>query len=120
MKSIQLVKGMSFFSSPHVERVKGTSIHILISFQVIDARETCCVSLAVQHSTSEFCPLVTAASGVTACKKVAAIRTKKTYIGSLKWKFKWFSEEDLFNFVALVKAMRAETTASPLQIRCVS
>lgn len=106
MKSIQLVKGMS--------------IHILISFQVIDARETCCVSLAVQHSTSEFCPLVTAASGVTACKKVAAIRTKKTYIGSLKWKFKWFSEEDLFNFVALVKAMRAETTASPLQIRCVS
>ncbi|KAK9211955.1 hypothetical protein WN943_001334 [Citrus x changshan-huyou] len=91
-----------------------------VSEIVIDARETCCVSLAVQHSTSEFCPLVTAASGVTACKKVAAIRTKRTYIGSLKWKFKWFSEEDLFNFVALVKAMHAETTASPLQIRCVS
>lgn len=97
-----------------VERVKGISIHILIPFQVIEAREGCCVSLAVQCATSKFCPLT------TACKKVAAIRTKRTYIGSLKWKFKWLSEGDLSNFVALVKAMHAELTACPLQIRCAS
>lgn len=85
-----------------------------ISEIVIEAREGCCVSLAVQCATSEFCPLT------TACKKVAAIRTKRTYIGSLKWKFKWLSEGDLLNFVALVKAMHAELTACPLQIRCAS
>ncbi|KAK9925734.1 hypothetical protein M0R45_023001 [Rubus argutus] len=41
-------------------------------------------------------------------------------ISSMTWKLKWFSEESPFKFVALLKAIHAGLTLSPLLIRCTS
>lgn len=38
----------------------------------------------------------------------------------LKWKFKWFSEETLFKFVAVVKAIHLGLTSSTLPVKCLS
>lgn len=45
-------------------------------------------------------------------------RDVKTRSGSHKWKLKWFSEEILLKFVALLKALHAETAMYPLTVKC--
>ncbi|KAK0588263.1 hypothetical protein LWI29_036855 [Acer saccharum] len=77
---------------------------------VIEAGESSCLTLTVEHATSEFCPSA----------EVAAINNEKTCAGSLTWKIKWFSENGQVNFVALLKAMHMGKTASPLAVRRVS
>ncbi|KAL5751192.1 hypothetical protein ACOSP7_025795 [Xanthoceras sorbifolium] len=81
-----------------------------VSELVIEARENLCVTLAVEYATSEFCPSA----------EVAAVSKEKTCAASLTWKFRWFSEHGLLNFVALLKAMHTGKTTSPLPVRCVS
>nr|DAD32149.1 TPA_asm: hypothetical protein HUJ06_011000 [Nelumbo nucifera] len=53
-------------------------------------------------------------------KNKAKLKNEKMAMGSLTWKLKWFSEETLFKFVGLLKAMYAGTTLSPLPVRCIS
>ncbi|KAJ0049028.1 hypothetical protein Pint_16915 [Pistacia integerrima] len=84
-----------------------------VSEMVIEARESC-VTLAVECATSDFC------LSATACNEVAAIHKKKTSTSSQIWKLKWFSQESLSNFVALLKAMHAGKKQSPLLVRCMS
>ncbi|XP_021909434.1 ABC transporter G family member 17-like [Carica papaya] len=64
-----------------------------------------CLTLSLKQATSEFCP---------------STKAHKHIAGSLTWKLKWFSEESLFKFVALLKAIHAGTTESPLLVRYVN
>ncbi|KAL3512164.1 hypothetical protein ACH5RR_024881 [Cinchona calisaya] len=50
----------------------------------------------------------------------AILAREKSSSGPFKWKFKWFSEESLYKFVALLKAIHVELTASPLRVRFIS
>lgn len=83
-------------------------------FQVIEARESQCVTLALVRATSELCP------SANTDKEQVGLDKEKTASGSLTWKLKWFSEESLFKFVALFKAIHAGATMSPLPVRCIS
>ncbi|KAJ8480099.1 hypothetical protein OPV22_023826 [Ensete ventricosum] len=49
-------------------------------------------------------------------KEKPSVETSKVRI----WKLKWYSEETLFKFVALLKAIRAGLTASPLPLKGIS
>ncbi|XP_031281971.1 uncharacterized protein LOC116140486 isoform X1 [Pistacia vera] len=84
-----------------------------VSEMVIEASESC-VTLAVECAASDFC------LSATASNEVAAIHKKKTSTSSQIWKLKWFSQESLSNFVALLKAMHAGKKQSPLLVRCMS
>lgn len=81
-----------------------------VSELVIEARESLCLTLTVEYATSKFCPTA----------EVVAVNKGKACTGSLTWKFRWFSEYGLLNFVALLKAMHTGKTDSPLPVRCVS
>ncbi|KAG2664724.1 hypothetical protein I3760_16G097300 [Carya illinoinensis] len=85
-----------------------------LSEMVIEARESCCVTLTLKCTTSEFYP------STKADMEVAAINDEEKVSGRVTWKIRWFSEESLFNFVALVKAIHAGTSTSPLLLRCKS
>ncbi|KAG7942291.1 hypothetical protein I3843_16G095200 [Carya illinoinensis] len=85
-----------------------------LSEMVIEARESCCVTLALKCTASEFYP------SAKADTEVAAINDEEKVSGCVTWKIRWFSEESLFNFVALVKAIHAGTSTSPLLLRCKS
>lgn len=45
---------------------------------------------------------------------------EKTASKSIVWKLKWFSEDNLLKFVALLKAIHLGMTTSPLPVRCIS
>ena len=84
---------------------------------MIEAREGGqCITLALERATPEFCPSTT----ITNKKQVGLDKEKTAPGGSLTWKLKWFSEESLFKFVALFKAVHAGATMSPLLVRCIS
>ncbi|KAG2667668.1 hypothetical protein I3760_15G127000 [Carya illinoinensis] len=82
-----------------------------LSEMVIEARERLCVTLALKRDASEF------SSSAKAGK--AASNYEKTRPSSVTWKLRWFSIESLCNFVALVKAIHAGTSLSPLHVRCI-
>ncbi|XP_062026504.1 uncharacterized protein LOC133742837 isoform X1 [Rosa rugosa] len=82
-----------------------------ISELVVETRENRCVTLAVECAMSEFC------SSPKAGKQDPGENDIKTASGSMTWKLKWFSEESPFKFVALLKAIHAGLTISPLLIR---
>ncbi|KAF5469189.1 hypothetical protein F2P56_013281 [Juglans regia] len=82
-----------------------------LSEMVIEARERLCVTLALKCDASEF--FLSAKAGK------AASNYEKTGPSSVTWKLRWFSIESLFNFVALVKAIHAGTSLSPLHVRCI-
>ncbi|XP_057474150.1 uncharacterized protein LOC130762497 isoform X2 [Actinidia eriantha] len=88
-----------------------------ISEMVIEARESCCVTLSIECATSEFCT-----SEEVNVQEDAALTKKKTASGSQTWKLKWFSEDSLRNFVALLKTIHARmgNPSSLLVVRCVS
>ncbi|KAB2001388.1 hypothetical protein ES319_D12G299400v1 [Gossypium barbadense] len=74
-----------------------------ISEMVIEQGETCCITLPIKSSTSK-------AGSSTKTQKRAGMSSKK-------WKLKWFSQESLSQFVALVKAIHLGMTLSPLLVR---
>lgn len=69
------------------------------------------MTLALKRDASEFFP--------SAKTGKAASNYEKTGPSSVTWKLRWFSIEGLFNFVALVKAIHAGTSLSPLHVRCI-
>ncbi|XWS50844.1 hypothetical protein CRYUN_Cryun12cG0124700 [Craigia yunnanensis] len=85
-----------------------------VSELVIEERESHCVTLALECTTSKACSLAKMQ------KEVATSKKDKNVAGSQMWKLKWFSEESLFQFVALMKAIHLGMTLSPLLVRCVS
>ncbi|PSR84675.1 Serine/threonine-protein kinase 11-interacting protein [Actinidia chinensis var. chinensis] len=88
-----------------------------ISDMVIETRESWCVTLSIECATSEFCT-----SEEVKVREDAALTKKKPASGSQTWKLKWFSEDILCNFVALLKAIHVgmANSSSPLVVRCVS
>ncbi|KAD7477496.1 hypothetical protein E3N88_00632 [Mikania micrantha] len=81
----------------------------------IDTKERCCVTLTLSSVTSEFTP------------RDLATKFPNGSLNSMDapvlvtWKLRWFSEDSLFKFIALVKALHAGAgPASPLKIRYVS
>ncbi|PIA26640.1 hypothetical protein AQUCO_09100064v1 [Aquilegia coerulea] len=84
-----------------------------ISEMVIERTESRCVTLTLDsekfNSANEF-----------EKEKVLTKLDNKLATGSCQWKFKWFSEEILIKFVALLKALHAETATYPLTVRCMS
>ncbi|KAI8528603.1 hypothetical protein RHMOL_Rhmol12G0160600 [Rhododendron molle] len=89
-----------------------------ISEMVIDTREIWCLTLSLEQETSTFC----ASQKVKVEEEDASLTGKRSASASSTWKLKWFSEDSLFNFVALLKAIHAVTAnpSSPLLVRCVS
>lgn len=87
-------------------------------FQVIDTREIWCLTLSLEQETSVFC----ASQKGMVEDEDATLTGKRSASASASWKLKWFSEDSLFNFVALLKAIHAATAnpSSPLLVRCVS
>ncbi|KAM4114436.1 hypothetical protein ACJW30_04G068400 [Castanea mollissima] len=85
-----------------------------ISEMVIETKESWCVTVALKCTASVFC------SSAKADKKVAAINDVKTASSPVTWMIRWFSEDSLFQFVALVKAIHAETSMFPLLVKCIS
>ncbi|XP_071903402.1 uncharacterized protein [Coffea arabica] len=81
---------------------------INISEMVIDNKDRECMTLALQ------CALDKQDAGH------ATLTKGKPSSGPFTWKFKWFSEESLFKFVALLRAIHAELTTSPLCVRWIS
>nr|POE46545.1 serine/threonine-protein kinase 11-interacting protein [Quercus suber] len=82
-----------------------------ISEMVIETRESWCVTVALKCTASVFC------SSAKADKKVAAINDEKTASSPVTWMIRWFSEDSLFQFVALVKAIHAGTSMFPLLVK---
>ncbi|KAF3946712.1 hypothetical protein CMV_027051 [Castanea mollissima] len=82
-----------------------------ISEMVIETKESWCVTVALKCTASVFC------SSAKADKKVAAINDEKTASSPVTWMIRWFSEDSLFQFVALVKAIHAETSMFPLLVK---
>ncbi|CAI8620055.1 unnamed protein product [Vicia faba] len=83
-----------------------------ITEMVIGVGDSFCVTLDLKCSLTDFYPstqmnLVTVSHGDSAP-------------GSLKLKLRWFSKDNLLQFVSLVKAFHAEKTGSPLVVRCTS
>ncbi|CAL5371927.1 unnamed protein product [Camellia sinensis] len=103
-------------ASPYYSLDSCCSI-IDISEMVIDTRESWCLTLALERATSVFFT-----SQELMIEEAAALTKKKPASGSLIWKLKWFSENSLFNFVALLKAIHAGVadSSSPLIVRCAS
>lgn len=86
---------------------------VTLSFQVVETRESRFLTIAVECAMSEF-------STPKAGKEDLGENDINTASGSMTWKLKWFSEESRFKFVALLKAIHAGLTLSPLLIRCIS
>ncbi|ONI09370.1 hypothetical protein PRUPE_5G234800 [Prunus persica] len=87
-----------------------------ISELVVDVRESRRVTLAVECAMSEFCP-----SGSAKIDSLeTSVNEKKIAPGSMTWKLQWFSDESPFKFVALLKAIHAGMSVSPLLARSTS
>lgn len=87
---------------------------INISEMVIDNKDRECMTLALECAASELHSLDKQDAGH------ATLTKGKPSSGPFTWKFKWSSEESLFKFVALLKAIHAELTRSPLCVRWIS
>ena len=84
------------------------------NFQVVEAKESLSVTLALARAKS-----VRHCSG-KAGEKIEGADEAKTSSGSQTWRLQWFSEDGVFKFVTLVKAIHAGVNMSPLPIRCIS
>ncbi|XP_039041065.1 uncharacterized protein LOC120179223 [Hibiscus syriacus] len=85
-----------------------------VSEMIIENRERRCVTLSFECSTTEVCSSTKIQKMVgTSSKKEKNVARSQTQT----WKVKWFSEESLSQFVALVKAIHPGTTSSPLHVR---
>lgn len=84
-----------------------------ISEMVIEPRDNRCVTLTLD--SEKFNP----ERGLENEKMLTHLN-EKMVTGSCKWKLKWFSEDILLKFVALLKALHAETATNPLTVRCIS
>lgn len=80
-----------------------------ITEMVIVAGDSCCVTLGLKCSLTEFYPS-------TRLNLVTVSHGNRTP-GSLKLKLRWFSKDNLLKFVSLLKAFHAEKVASPLVVR---
>lgn len=85
-------------------------IWISFNFQVIEMTDCYCVTLTLGGVMSDF-PLTLKEGKVVEDTKLVK---RKPVLGPQKWKLKWFSEESLFNFVALLQALHGEATTNPL------
>lgn len=88
-------------------------IWISFNFQVIEMTDCYCVTLTLGGVMSDF-PLTLKEGKVVEDTKLVK---RKPVLGPQKWKLKWFSEESLFNFLALLKALHGEATTNPLVYR---
>ncbi|KAF5803709.1 putative leucine-rich repeat domain superfamily [Helianthus annuus] len=80
---------------------------------VIDTKESFCVTLTLKSVASEFSPLNSSSKPENGSPNNRG--------AAVTWKLKWYSENDLFKFVALVKALHAGAVpASPLNLRYAS
>ncbi|KAG8639821.1 uncharacterized protein LOC110631290 isoform X2 [Manihot esculenta] len=70
--------------------------------KVIESGEGPCVTLILEHATTKF-------------RSSSKVHEENT-ASSMTWKLKWFSEDGLFNFVALLKAIHSGMKTSPLLI----
>lgn len=80
---------------------------------MIDNKDRKCVTLALECTAPQSYPEKGDSEDATLTKG-------KPSSGPFKWKFKWFSEGSLYKFVALLKAIHAELTATPLRVRFIS
>ncbi|KAK6925362.1 Leucine-rich repeat [Dillenia turbinata] len=101
---------MDACSSPYFSLDLCCSI-IDVSEMVIDSTESPCITLSLQRVASELYD--PKGNDVNQFKKQSTCK-------SLTWKLKWFSEESLFKFVALLKALHAGATNSSFTVRCKS
>ncbi|XP_055826544.1 uncharacterized protein LOC129894966 isoform X2 [Solanum dulcamara] len=83
-----------------------------VSEVVIETTDCYCVTLTLDGVMSEF-PLSLKEGKVVEDVKLVK---RKSVSGPQKWKLKWFSEESLFKFVTLLKALHSEATASALLV----
>ncbi|KAF4385269.1 hypothetical protein G4B88_026552 [Cannabis sativa] len=82
-----------------------------ISEIVVEEEENQCVTLSLSRPTPS--PLGSSLSSYTG-KKVETSSNKEKTI----WKLKWFSKDNMFNFVSLLKALHERSTSSsPLPVR---
>lgn len=79
---------------------------INLYFQVIETRENLCITLTVKKVMSKLCLDNTADE----------VETTHSLPGPLTWKLRWFSEESLFKFLSLFKALHDSATSSPLVV----
>lgn len=82
-----------------------------VSEMVIDTSDNLFIILLLE-CTSEFHP-----SGKSGRTEDCVLVNKKPASDPLTWKLKWFSEDAMLNFVALIKAIHAQATATPLVVR---
>lgn len=85
---------------------------VSFNFQVIETTDCYCVTLTLDSVMSEF-PLSLKEGKIVEDTKLVK---RKPLSGPQKWKLKWFSEESLFKFVALLKALHSEATTSALLV----
>ncbi|CAN4088729.1 unnamed protein product [Withania somnifera] len=85
---------------------------VSISEVVIETTDCYCATLTLEGVMSEF-PLSLKEGKIV---EDTELLKRKPVQGPQKWKLKWFSEESLFKFVALLKALRSEATTSALLV----
>lgn len=81
-----------------------------VSGMVMDTTKGWIITLTIENATNEFCGLRKMESKAKASRHI-------------EWKLKWFSENSLLNFVALMKAIHAGAANSfsfPLSVTCES
>lgn len=79
---------------------------INLIFQVIESSESLCLTLAVKKVMSKLC----------LDKTTNEVGTIHSPAVPLTWKLRWFSEESLFKFLSLFKALHDSVTSAPLVV----
>nr|GEX98453.1 probable auxin efflux carrier component 1c [Tanacetum cinerariifolium] len=69
---------------------------------IIDTKERCCIALSLNSVTSEFNPRELARKSEN-----EPVNIRDPPLVPMTWKLRWFSEDALYKFVALVKALHA-------------
>ncbi|KAI4347277.1 hypothetical protein L6164_008100 [Bauhinia variegata] len=109
---MQFSSSLSDASLPPYFRIDSCcSVNDIIEL-VMDIRETYCVTLVLERLVSEFHRPTQSNN--------EAVNYGNRASGSLKLKLQWFSEDNLWKFVSILKAIHAERTVSPLVVRCTS
>ncbi|XP_059290404.1 uncharacterized protein LOC132043961 isoform X3 [Lycium ferocissimum] len=85
---------------------------VSVSEVVIDTKDCYCVTLTLEGVMSKF-PLTLKEGKIVEDTKLVK---RKPVSGPQKWKLKWFSEESLFQFVSLLKALHGEATTNSLLV----
>ncbi|KAG9445006.1 hypothetical protein H6P81_016346 [Aristolochia fimbriata] len=95
-------------SSPYYTLDSCCPIH-KISEMVVEIKGHKCVTLTMDEIVPEDIHIFT-----------KGMHPQENALGLATWKVKWYSEEALLKFVALLRAIYAGVTMSPLPIRCLS